>query len=81
MKVWIARDEILGYTLWKREPYLVKNIGNCRLFMNDDLNGATCFKMLDKRDLEIDKFPTLNLNEHRELIISRDIYNYYFLLA
>lgn len=79
--VWLARDEVLGYSLWLVQPYIVKLFrGGRKVFMNlDDLYNIT-YVILQEVDLSIDDFPEIPMNTSKELQLKESSVKYYFYL-
>lgn len=77
--VWLARDEILGYTLWIVEPYPVKFAATDKMmYMNSDYPGQNIFVKLQPIDMQIDNFPEISMNTLQKLEINSRKMSYYF---
>ncbi len=78
MKVWIANDNVLGYTIWKVEPFLIKNIYDQQMFVNHDLLSESAFNFLSKFDRRSNNIPEIPVNTYITFTISLRSFKTFF---
>lgn len=78
MRVWLSNDKLLGYAIWKREPFLVKTTTDHLLFVNDDGYNELMFSQVTDIERRADNFPDVPINTYKSIRIPIETFNYYF---